>query len=154
LLIAVLGYVAYVLIDYDRIEDMQELTVEGDAVIDGFSVDTEYTVVTQNIGFGAYTDDFTFFMDGGTESRAESEESVVNCVENIAVAINALAPDIVLFQEVDFGSTRSFQVDQNAMLCDAFDGYDEVFAVTGVVVILSVVFEHSISALLKRRPKK
>lgn len=32
--------------------------------------------------------------------------------------------------------------------------YDEVFAVTTIVVILSVVFEHSISALLKRRQKK
>ena len=129
LLAAVLGYVAYVFIDYDRIEDMQELTVEGDAVIAAMTADTEYAVVTQNIGFGAYTDDFTFFMDGGESSRAESEESVVNCVENIAVDINALAPDIVLFQEVDFGSTRSYQVDQKAMLCEDFNGYDEVFAV-------------------------
>ncbi|MBQ6811419.1 MAG: endonuclease/exonuclease/phosphatase family protein [Firmicutes bacterium] len=130
LLLIVLAYVAYVFIDYDRIEDNQELAVEGNAVIDAVSADTEYTVVTQNIGFGAYTADFTFFMDGGESSWAESEESVVNCVNGIAKNIDEnMAPDFILFQEVDFDSTRSYHVDQKAMLCDAFDGYDEVFAV-------------------------
>ncbi|MBQ2764229.1 MAG: endonuclease/exonuclease/phosphatase family protein, partial [Firmicutes bacterium] len=47
LLLIVLAYVAYVFIDYDRIEDNQELAVEGNAVIDAVSADTEYTVVTQ-----------------------------------------------------------------------------------------------------------
>ena len=32
--------------------------------------------------------------------------------------------------------------------------YDEVFAVTTVVVILSVVFEHSVASLIKRRARK
>ncbi|MBR5328701.1 MAG: endonuclease/exonuclease/phosphatase family protein [Firmicutes bacterium] len=129
ILVIALGYVAYVFIDYDRIEDMQELTAEGNAVIEAVTADTEYTVVTQNIGFGAYTQDFTFFMDGGESSWAESEESVIHCVSSIADRINAMAPDFVLFQEVDFDSTRSYHVDQRAILSENFDGYDEVFAV-------------------------
>ena len=69
------GYVAYVMIDYHRIEDNQALQI-NDATSDAALVDTEYKVISYNIGFAAYTPDFGFFMDGGTQSRAESEESV------------------------------------------------------------------------------
>ena len=70
------GYVAYVMIDYHRIEDNQALQI-NDATSDAALVDTEYKVISYNIGFAAYTPDFGFFMDGGTQSRAESEESVI-----------------------------------------------------------------------------
>lgn len=129
LLLVVLIYVAYVLIDYDRIEDKQILTVSGNAIVDDFSVETEYTIVTQNIGFGAYTSDFTFFMDGGESSWAESEASVRRCVNGIAENIQNLAADVILFQEVDFDSTRSYHVNERELLQKYFFGYDEVFAV-------------------------
>ena len=35
---------------------------------------TVYTMISYNIGFGAYESDYGFFMDGGTESRAWSKE--------------------------------------------------------------------------------
>ena len=43
-----------------------------------------YTVISYNIGFGAYEPDYGFFMDGGTESRAWSRERVTANVQNIA----------------------------------------------------------------------
>ena len=70
ILLAVLGYVAYVFLSYDRIEDRQSLTPRGEAALSSAAVNEEYTVMTQNVGFGAYTADFTFFMDGGESSRA------------------------------------------------------------------------------------
>ena len=68
LLVVVLGYVAYVFIDYHRIGN-QELTVEGNAAAT-VEAGKEYGILPYNIGFGAYEDDYSFFMDGGTESRA------------------------------------------------------------------------------------
>ena len=83
LLIVVLGYVAYVFLDYHRIEDNLPLTAEGSA---GGTVQTgtAYTVVSYNIGFGAYESDYSFFMDGGTESWAWSKERLDANLKNIA----------------------------------------------------------------------
>lgn len=66
LLVVVLGYVAYVFIDYHRIGD-QELTVERNAAA-AVEAGKEYGILSYNIGFGAYEDDYSFFMDGGTGS--------------------------------------------------------------------------------------
>lgn len=62
LLVVVLGYVAYVFIDYHRIGD-QELTVERNAAAT-VEAGKEYGILSYNIGFGAYEDDYSFFMDG------------------------------------------------------------------------------------------
>ena len=125
-----LSYVAYVFITYSRIEDNVELSVYGEAD-KAASTDTEYTIVSYNAGFGAYTADFTFFMDEGKESRAYSEESVKTCINGISDIALSYSPDIALFQEVDYDSTRSHHVDEVQMIKDSFsakDSYDNVFA--------------------------
>ena len=58
------GYVAYVFLSYSRIEDNLALTPAGNAT-EKAKTGEEYTIVTYNLGFGAYTADFTFFMDEG-----------------------------------------------------------------------------------------
>lgn len=128
LLLAV--YIVYLLTTYHRIEDNLPLEVRGTAR-EPAETDKEYTIVSYNIGFGAYTADFTFFMDGGKESRARSEESVLNCVRESAKTALSFDPDFVLFQEVDTGSTRSYQVDEAQLIQEAFDAqgdFDSVFA--------------------------
>lgn len=128
LVVVVIGYVGYVILTYSRIEDNQDLKVEGNA--EGvLETGTEYTVVTYNVGFGAYTPDFTFFMDEGKQSRAASRESVISCIEGSVSTALSYEPDIVLFQEVDTDSTRSHHVDQAEMINTAFDGFDHVAAV-------------------------
>lgn len=133
ILIAILvagGYVAYVFLSYSRIEDNLALQPEGSSG-EVAKVGEEYTIVSYNLGFGAYTDDFTFFMDEGKESRARSKDSVINCINNTTDTALSFNPDIVLFQEVDIGSTRSFQVEQRNIINDKFAAagtYDNVFA--------------------------
>ena len=53
LLAVILIYVAYVVLSYQRIEDDQQLTIEGTAKGDKLRLGTDYTAVTYNIGFGA-----------------------------------------------------------------------------------------------------
>ncbi len=133
ILIAILvagGYVAYVFLSYSRIEDNLALQPEGSAEQTA-TTGTEYTVVSYNLGFGAYTDDFTFFMDEGKESRARSKESVINCINNTADTALSYDPDFVLFQEVDIGSTRSHYVEERNQINEKFataGAYDNVFA--------------------------
>lgn len=130
LVVAVLGYVAYMFITYSRIEDNLPLEVKGNAEETAVT-EKEYTIVSFNIGFGAYTSDFTFFMDGGKESRARSKESVVECVNGVTETALSFDPDFVLFQEVDTDSTRSHHVNQADQITGLFESegkFDNVFA--------------------------
>lgn len=129
LLLIALIYVAYVMFTYSRIEDHQNLSIGDGAAVTELSTGEEYTAVTQNCGFGAYTPEFTFFMDGGTQSWADSKESVIACIDAAAQECRSLDPDFLLLQEVDFGSTRSYHVDQRQQLTEAFPEFDSVFAV-------------------------
>lgn len=125
----VLLYFIYVFTTYSRIEDMQALEISQDASFAEVKTNTPYTALTQNLGFGAYTADFTFFMDGGSKSWADSEESVKNCISKSAEGIQTFHPDFILLQEVDTDSTRSYHVNQLDLLRSYFDGYEEIFAV-------------------------
>ena len=129
LLLVVMAYLLYVVLTYSRIPDNQPLEVEGEAGESEVLLDTEYTIVTQNLGFGAYTGDFTFFMDGGKESWAESPESVRACIGAAADKVESLDPDFILFQEVDIDSTRSYHIDQYQILGERFDEYSRLKAI-------------------------
>ena len=129
LIAAIIGYVLYVVLTYSRIEDHQALEPAGSPSVNELAADGEYTIVTQNCGFGAYTPDFTFFMDGGTQSWANDKETVINDINGLADAAISFSPDFVLFQEVDTDSTRSYHVDQRVMMEEKFPDYAEVFAV-------------------------
>ena len=132
LLLAAIVYAVYVLASYYRIEDDLALAPEGEAEYTSISTDTEYTVVSYNIGFCAYTPDFGFFMDGGDESRAESAGSVMRVMGGINSFLYEENADFILLQEVDQLATRSHHVDQVSLVRNALSvgrGYSSVFAV-------------------------
>ena len=119
-LLVIAGYVSYVMLSYSRIEDDQTLEITGTARSDTLKTDREYTAVTYNIGFGAYTPDYTFFMDGGTQSWADSEESVINCINGDIALLKRHQSDFALIQEVDTDATRSYHVDQSKLFYEGF----------------------------------
>lgn len=125
------AYVAYVFADYHRIEDNQTLAVTSGQTQQA-QTGKSYALVCWNIGFGAYEDDYSFFMDGGTESWAWSEERLLQNLDEIAVVIESLQPDLLLLQEVDFDATRTYHVDEMEFL-RTYNGIDadtdSVFAV-------------------------
>ena len=127
LVVLVGAYVAYVFIDYHRIGDMA-LTPEGDAASPALTTGETYTIVSYNIGFGAYEDDYGFFMDGGTQSWAWSEERLTANVEAIAAFLAQRQADLCLVQEVDIDSTRSYHVDERQPLYQALPSMSHVFA--------------------------
>ena len=122
------GYVAYVFIDYHRLGDMELTplhTPDADAAV---QTGQPYTVISYNIGFGAYEPDYGFFMDGGTESRAWSKERVTANVQSIASFLKERQADFYLLQEVDIGSTRTYQLDEREALYAALFDKCSVFA--------------------------
>ena len=131
ILIAVLlvvgGYVAYLFASYSRIDDNLALEVSGNPS-QTLSVGEPHTAVTWNLGFGAYSDDYSFFMDGGTESWAFSKDAVHANIGGAIEMLQSLNADLMLLEEVDLDATRSYHVDETALICGAFPGYANVLA--------------------------
>jgi endonuclease/exonuclease/phosphatase family metal-dependent hydrolase len=125
--LAAVGYGVYVLTDYHRIADRQVLEIDRNPEAT-LKIGETYRLATWNIGFGAYSDDYSFFMDGGTESRAFSRAAVLENTAGVQTTLTALKPDFLLLQEVDVDSTRSYHVDQRALLENAFPTLGAVFA--------------------------
>lgn len=122
LIVTVLSYVAYVYFSYNRIEDNQKLAVQTDnANAEKVKTGKQYRIVSYNVGFGAYTQDFSFFMDGGKYSRAKSKDSVISSITGAANTLSTLNPDFAMIEEVDLHSTRSYHVDQYKLFQDTFN---------------------------------
>ena len=90
-----LGYFAYVMLSYSRLEDNLPLDVQGEADKTA-AAGVPYNILSYNIGFGAYEPDYGFFMDGGKESWAFSEKRLIANMENIAEFINSQNAAITL----------------------------------------------------------
>lgn len=120
------GYVDYLLIDYSRIGDMP-LTVQSSNT-EPLPVGEPLTAVTWNLGFGAYSADYSFFMDGGTQSRARSAEAVYENIGGAIDRLQSLNADLILLQEIDIDATRSHHIDQRQLILEAFPEESSTFA--------------------------
>ena len=131
------GYVGYLQASYSRIIDNQALSVENN-VAKFVEPGQSYSIMTYNIGFGAYSPEYTFFMDEGgyqngkttkgENSKAFSKNDVeANTTGAISVA-SKYSSDFYFFQEVDTESTRSYNVNQLDMLKSSFVNYGTIFA--------------------------
>ncbi len=127
ILLTVISYLLYVVTSYYRVDDNLDLAVTGDAT-ESVKIGEKLSLVTYNIGFGAYSDDYSFFMDGGEHSRAFSKKAVLENTNGALEAVKAIEPDFILLQEVDRDGDRSYHVDQTSIISDGLTGYDRIFA--------------------------
>lgn len=126
IILVVVAYAAYLFMAYNRVGDAKlEPSNRSEKT---FETGKEYKIVSYNIGFAAYEDDFGFFMDGGTEGRGWSKERVVSNLTNIANVLKSYDADIYYIQEIDVDSTRSYHVDQRPCLTDTLSDMSYVYA--------------------------
>lgn len=136
-LLAVGGYILYLQLNYERIPDHTPLEIgnQQEAVL---KPDTDYTAVTYNIGFGAYDQKYSFFMDTGHMAdgtavqgqygKGRSGPAVLENTERSIDLVQELDADFVLLQEVDQAADRSYFVPQDQMLIAALPEHSYVFA--------------------------
>lgn len=122
------GYVGYLFASYSRIEDHLALKIDGTAE-NVLCAGKPQSIVSWNLGFGAYSADYSFFMDGGKESRARSEAAVYENIGGAIEKIQDLNADFMLLQEIDIDATRSHHIDQSALIQNAFPTNDGTVAV-------------------------
>ena len=132
LVIVLAAYIIYLYASYHWIPDNQELQVEeiSQNTEAGNELTTEknYSALTYNIGFGAYTPDFSFFMDGGKSSWAKSKDSVKETIKGAGELVASKDPDFALVQEIDLDATRSYHVNEYSILKENIPAYNCVFA--------------------------
>lgn len=133
-------YVVYVFTAYDRLPDNMVLEIEkneGEFFPENAQTGENaekplspkiYSIMTYNIGFGAYLPEYSFFMDGGKSSWGKDEESVAGAVCGAGELIRDAAPDLVLLQEVDRDGTRSYHIDELELMNQYFGGYYYTYA--------------------------
>ena len=109
-------------------EDHETVTVEslgGEAgqIAPGDSV----KILSWNLGFGALGDNADFFMDGGKMVYPADEARVRTNIDAFVNEVRIRDADIVLFQEIDTDSDRSYHIDQTAVF-DAVGYNSRAFA--------------------------
>lgn len=128
ILLTVGSYVAYLFLDYHRLEDNLALEVTNQTSQDEFAVGQTYSMMTFNIGYGSYPSDYSFFMDGGDEVRARSKNAVEEALAIDKDLITSANPDLLLFQEVDLDGDRSQHVNQVDYFTQGLTDYSWSFA--------------------------
>ena len=137
-LIVIIGaYVLYVVCQYSRIKDNKNLNIHSGKNSVAVNRDM-FKIMTYNIGFGAYTQDFSFFMDEGTmndgtkvagkDSRAKDKQTVINNTNGAIATVAEENPDFVFMQEVDTKSHRARKVNQLNMITSALPDCTYSFA--------------------------
>ncbi|MFF2889384.1 endonuclease/exonuclease/phosphatase family protein [Paenibacillus sp. NPDC057967] len=94
----------------------------------GIKHNEPFKITTFNIGYAGLDRGQDFFMDGGTRSRAASKEQTE---ANLEAAIHFLRESksrLILLQEVDRKSSRSYKVDEAQWIGDGLQDYDQTFA--------------------------
>lgn len=132
------GYLLYVIFSYHRIGNI-DLEIREGASKNVIDTERELTMTSYNVGFGAYSDDYTFFMDTGTDKngnktqgehgKAVSLEAVKKNMEGSLKAIESLSSDFIALQEVDMDADRSYHFNQQEYFEKNLTGYDSTFAV-------------------------
>lgn len=94
------------------------LKISGDANLKKLDKSKELSIVTWNIGYGGLASDADFFMDGGKMVQTTTEKALKSNLDAIASNLNSFDADIVLLQEIDKNSKRSFGFDETKFIHD------------------------------------
>lgn len=137
-LLAAVSYVSYVALSYKRIGDIN-LDVNKNSSTEKISVNKELKFTSYNIGFGAYSDDYTFFLDIGYDEndnvtkgvygKARSKDEVIKNTSGAISASLKLNSDFYAFQEVDEDSDRAYHINQKEEILKAYPHFDSTYAI-------------------------
>lgn len=118
---AAAGLIAWLSIAEYRPEAVEELNFTArDESAPALPQGESLTVLSWNIGYAGLGSNADFFMDGGENVKSSDRVRVESNLLNISQLLyGENAPDLVLLQEVDTNSSRTYNIDQSACLAGA-----------------------------------
>lgn len=110
-------------------EELNEIHTDIPAGTDAGNAETgdSLKILNWNIGYAGLGDNMDFFYDGGKKVRDSRERTE----ENLSAIIRTISmenPDVILLQEVDMDSKRTYGIDETRILKEAFPDYHMYFA--------------------------
>lgn len=98
---------------------VEELIVTGTGSSPSLQPGQSLRILSWNVGYGGLGAGSDFFMDGGKNVKAAGPNAVGNYLNGIKAELYAdPAPDLLLLQEVDTNSSRTYGIDEAAYLSD------------------------------------
>ena len=118
--LAALGILFLTITEY-RPADVEQLEViceehdggVADPVSPQLQAGEELTVLSWNIGYAGLGEDEDFFMDGGTKKTSADKATVEKYLNGISDTLGVLSPDLMMLQEVDVDSARTYRIDES-----------------------------------------
>ena len=77
---------------------------------------SDLQILSWNIGYAGLGKESDFFMDGGKNARSADNATVNRYLNGIRDTLLAEAPDLILLQEVDINSSRTYSIDERGFL--------------------------------------
>jgi len=117
-LIAVLTFTEYKPAGIEPAEvlsDKADKALAAPASDDSLALIQDLQILSWNIGYGGLGKDSDFFMDGGSNVRSADKDTVTAYLNGQSEIVASISPDILMLQEVDADSTRTFRIDER---CD------------------------------------
>lgn len=116
IVLAAAGLVAWLSVTEYRPADVEAMEVlsaaEGEAVAPGDTL----SVLSWNIGYGGLGAESDFFMDGGESTQSADRDKVLEYIDGIRASIQDIDADIVMLQEVDLDSKRTYRINETELL--------------------------------------
>ena len=118
---AAAGLIAWLSIAEYKPEAVEELNFTArDESAPALPQGESLTILSWNIGYAGLGSNADFFMDGGENVKSSDRVRVESNLLNISQLLyGENAPDLVLLQEVDTNSSRTYNIDQSACLAGA-----------------------------------
>ena len=95
------------------VEDLEAQSAPGSGLI---KAGQDLDILTWNIGYGGLGQGSDFFMDGGENVKSADEATVNSYLNGISEYIYNDAPDLIMLQEVDVNSSRTYGIDETERL--------------------------------------
>jgi endonuclease/exonuclease/phosphatase family metal-dependent hydrolase len=127
--VAFIGLLIFISVKEYKPADWEQLEISSHAspeevILPGDSL----KIVTWNVGCGTLGDNADFFMDYGEMVYTADVQRVGENVGGVISSLRDIDPDIMLLQETDINSSRSYGVNERELISDAFPAYDHTFA--------------------------
>ena len=116
IVLAAVGLVAWLSIAEYKPEPVEPAARVSASDSKQLNAEDDLEIISWNIGYGGLGKDSDFFMDGGKEVQAADEETVKAYLAGIAAFLEEEDPDLLMLQEVDQDSKRTYGIDESAML--------------------------------------
>lgn len=131
-------YFVYVIATYYRIEDNLKLEIKNNKE-EIVAINQDFTLTTYNIGFGAYSKNYSFFLDEGIDvdgtllyghyGKGISYDDVLKNTNGSVDILKQLDSDFVFIQEVDQDSDRAYHINQQKIIESELSEYASTYAI-------------------------